>query len=454
MASSPQKEHWAEKTGRSSDQARSVIESWLFSVDIIERPLVKQSPEQVFERIRTYGRATFRWPEAELQSLALNVRLLNTVINDIKDDPSAPEVKWEKTSRSTFYYISPNIGASLEDLQANWKKRFHVSLREGHKGIFDVRTVRRLQALSKKQVILCFLIQRTDTQHSTSRRTRPPLHHRICKRHRPHRKRGDFTKFPGGIEFREFMRGVINPLCVHSVAAERGVNASVNTTVAYDTSHSPEVTSAKTSAIFRFRDQQRQAGVEYLSEQQQMHAAAAEAEAEYRDETATGTKFSKKWRLLSQRRQVKVVDVQRPSKFRNKDTILRILKSITLSAKMCDDPKFTQEVEELQRDLQREGLTRTQSVKRQRGEAVKGTAAAVAKKLQCRTGGFSKSDREEASANCNPVFHQALFENAVASASLLIPPLPLPLYLPFNLPPFQPGLRVLRSSPKRFKVQQ
>ena len=80
--------------------------------------------------------------------------------------------------------------------------------------------------------------------------------------------RGNFTKFPGGLEFHEFMRGVINPLCVLSVAAERGVNASFNTTVAYDTSHSPELTSAKTSATFRFRDQQRQAGAEYLSEQQ------------------------------------------------------------------------------------------------------------------------------------------------------------------------------------------
>jgi len=80
MASSSQIDHWVETTGRASDQARSVIESWLFSVDIIERPLVRHSPEQVFERIRTYGRATFRWPEAELQSLALNVKLLNTVI--------------------------------------------------------------------------------------------------------------------------------------------------------------------------------------------------------------------------------------------------------------------------------------------------------------------------------------------------------------------------------------
>ena len=66
-----------------------IIESWLFSLDIIDCPPVKESPEEVFERIRTYVRATFSWPEAELQSLALNVRLLNAVINDIKDDPPA-----------------------------------------------------------------------------------------------------------------------------------------------------------------------------------------------------------------------------------------------------------------------------------------------------------------------------------------------------------------------------
>ena len=185
MASSPQIDHWVETTGRASDQARSVIESWLFSVDLIERPHVKQSQEQVFERIRTYGRTTFRWPEAELQSLALNVRLLNTIINEIKDEPSAPEVKLEKSgdkSRRTFYYISPKNGASLEDLQANWEKRFHVSLRKGHKGIFDVRTVRRLQASCKKQVTLFSLFKSTDTQHSTSRRTRPQHRHRLCRR--------------------------------------------------------------------------------------------------------------------------------------------------------------------------------------------------------------------------------------------------------------------------------
>ena len=59
--------------------------------------MVKESPEQVFERIRTYGRATFSWPEAELQSLALNVRLLNTVVHDIKDDPL---LKWNWRNRA------------------------------------------------------------------------------------------------------------------------------------------------------------------------------------------------------------------------------------------------------------------------------------------------------------------------------------------------------------------
>ena len=46
---------------------------------------------------------------------------------------------------------------------------------------------------------------------------------------------GDFSKYRGGLEFREFMRGVVYPMYIHSQAAERGVNASVNTNVAYDT---------------------------------------------------------------------------------------------------------------------------------------------------------------------------------------------------------------------------
>jgi hypothetical protein len=36
-------------TGRTSDQARQAIEAWYLSVDVIERPLERQSQEQVFE---------------------------------------------------------------------------------------------------------------------------------------------------------------------------------------------------------------------------------------------------------------------------------------------------------------------------------------------------------------------------------------------------------------------
>ena len=95
---------------------------------------------------------------------------------------------------------------------------------------------------------------------------------------------GDFSKYRGGLEFREFMRGVVYPMCIHSQAAERGVNASVNTNIAYDTSRSGEVTSAKTSSMFSFRYQHHQAGAEYIAERLRAQAAVAEAEAEYQTE--------------------------------------------------------------------------------------------------------------------------------------------------------------------------
>ena len=220
------------------------------------------------------------------------------------------------------------------------------------------------------------------------------------------RHEGDVTKFPGGLEFREFMRGVIFPMCIHSQAAERGVNASVNTNVAYDTSRSGEVTSAKTSAIFRFRDQQRQAGAEYFEARKRAHAAAAAAEAEYQDEIVPSGVYSHKWRLLAQQRKVLKVDLVRVSKLRNKDTTLSLLKSITTTATKCSDPTFARLVADLQRDLTEQGLTRKQSVQRQRGEACKETAEAVAKKRLGRSGGFSISDREEITASSNPKFPQ------------------------------------------------
>ena len=108
MASLPPMDHWVETTGRASTQARAAIEAWLFSVDIIERPLQEKSTEEVFERIREFSRTSFSWPEAELQGLALNAKLLNKVINDFKGDPSSPEVECIKSGdkmRRAFYNI-------------------------------------------------------------------------------------------------------------------------------------------------------------------------------------------------------------------------------------------------------------------------------------------------------------------------------------------------------------
>ena len=57
-------------------------------------------------------------------------------------------------------------------------------------------------------------------------------------------------------------------------------------------------------------------------------------------------------------------------------------------------------------DLAEQGLTRKQSVQRQRLEACKKTAEAVAKKREGRSGGFSVADREEFTARRNPKFPQ------------------------------------------------
>ncbi len=79
---------------------------------------------------------------------------------------------------------------------------------------------------------------------------------------------------------------------------------------------------------------------------------------------------------------------------------------MTFAASKCDDPSYVRDVEELQQELARQGLTRKQSVQRRREEACKATAVAVEKKQKSRTGGFSKADREEVAARSNPIFLQ------------------------------------------------
>ena len=81
--------------------------------------------------------------------------------------------------------------------------------------------------------------------------------------------------------------------------------------------------------MFSFRDQQRQAGAEYMVERERAQAAAAEAEAEYQAEIMPSAIYSQKWRLLVEHREVKESDLVRISKLRNKDTTLIILRSIT-----------------------------------------------------------------------------------------------------------------------------
>ena len=106
------------------------------------------------------------------------------------------------------------------------------------------------------------------------------------------------------------MRGVACPMCIHSQAAERGVNASVNTNVAYDTARSGEVTSAKTNSMFSFRDQQRQAGAEYIAERERAQASAAD---EYQAKIFRSDNYWQKWRLLAQHREVEKSDLVRVS---------------------------------------------------------------------------------------------------------------------------------------------
>ena len=109
---------------------------------------------------------------------------------------------------------------------------------------------------------------------------------------------------------------------------------------------------------------------------------------------------------MAQHREVKKSDLVRVSKLRNKDTTLRILRSISSTAKKCSEPSYSRLVAKLQRDLAAQGLTRKQSVQRQRLEACKKTAEAVAKKREGRSGGFSVADREEITARSNPKFPQ------------------------------------------------
>ena len=166
-----------------------------FSVDIIESPLQEKSTEEVFERIREFSRTSFSWPEAELQGLALNAKFLNKVINYFKGDPSSPEVECIKSGdkmRRAFYNIYPKKGATMEDLKAKWEQRFNVTLRKGHKGIYDVRTVRRLASLSHKiQVTFPSINVRevADIKHPTPRRNRPSSCHRQLNQ-RPRKRRG------------------------------------------------------------------------------------------------------------------------------------------------------------------------------------------------------------------------------------------------------------------------
>ena len=153
-----EREFWVETTGRPSDQARQAIEAWYLSVDVIERPLVLQSQEQVFERIRAFVEKHLKWPACELLGLALTTRLLNAVIDDNRSDPSAPDSLCEKVRagrlRHSLYSISPKKGLTQEDLAAKWLKRFHIELRRGHKGIYDIRTVKRLQGLPRPTLVI------------------------------------------------------------------------------------------------------------------------------------------------------------------------------------------------------------------------------------------------------------------------------------------------------------
>ena len=153
-----EREFWVETTGRPSDQARQAIEAWYLSVDVIERPLVLQSQEQVFERIRAFVEKHLKWPACELLGLALTTRLLNAVIDDYRSDPSAPDTFCEKVRagrlRHSLYSISPKKGLTQEDLAAKWLKRFHIELRRGHKGIYDIRTVKRLQGLPRPTLVI------------------------------------------------------------------------------------------------------------------------------------------------------------------------------------------------------------------------------------------------------------------------------------------------------------
>jgi len=142
------REFWVETTGRPSDQARQAIEAWYLSVDIIERPLERQSQEQVFEHVRAFVEKHLKWPISELHGLALNAKLLNAVIADYKSDPSAPDTICEKVRvgslRHYLYSISPKKGSTLKDLEAKWLKRFNVELRRGKREFIDMRNIKRI----------------------------------------------------------------------------------------------------------------------------------------------------------------------------------------------------------------------------------------------------------------------------------------------------------------------
>jgi hypothetical protein len=51
---------------------------------MIERPLGRQSQEQVLERVRAFVEKHLKWPVSELQGLVLIAKLLNAVIARFK----------------------------------------------------------------------------------------------------------------------------------------------------------------------------------------------------------------------------------------------------------------------------------------------------------------------------------------------------------------------------------
>ena len=93
---------------------------------------------------------------SNLHGLALNEKLLNAVIADSESDPSALDTilkNLEIVACDIYYILFPQSG-DLKRSGSKMVEAFNVEVRRWHKGVHDIRTVKRLQCVSNpKQVI-------------------------------------------------------------------------------------------------------------------------------------------------------------------------------------------------------------------------------------------------------------------------------------------------------------